>query len=123
MRGSAVCESDGRSSLDVGKTNAKLTLWSARGDDGVRCLERRVRRNDAIRAEGGAVAVPLRIARSTCTDSKTGFRQTLTEFAAAARISQRSFLSHTAPPRCWPTAIGSSLHRWTMRTSPRRRAR
>ncbi len=30
--------------FDVGKTNAKLTLWDARG----RCLERRVRRNDEV---------------------------------------------------------------------------
>jgi sugar (pentulose or hexulose) kinase len=34
--------------FDVGKTNAKLTLWERRG----RCLERRVRRNKPIRASG-----------------------------------------------------------------------
>lgn len=82
--------------FDVGKTNAKLTLWSARGDDGVRCLERRVRRNDAIRAEGGASGGAPAYRALDVHGLEDWLRQTLTEFASRANIAAIIPVAHGA---------------------------
>jgi sugar (pentulose or hexulose) kinase len=70
--------------FDVGKTNAKLTLWDARGC----CLERRVRRNVAVRASD------YRALDVQGLDD--WLARTLSEFARAANIGTIIPVAHGA---------------------------
>lgn len=70
--------------FDVGKTNAKLSLWDARG----RCLERRVRRNDEVRASAYRAL--------DAAGLEEWLAQTLTEFARNAPIRALIPVAHGA---------------------------
>ncbi len=70
--------------FDVGKTNAKLTLWDARG----RFLERHVRRNDEVRASGYRAL--------DAQGLEEWLAATLSEFARSARVSAIIPVAHGA---------------------------
>jgi sugar (pentulose or hexulose) kinase len=71
--------------LDIGKTNAKLTLWDETGA----CLETRVRRNEVVRAEQEYLALDVQ-------GIDGWLAQTLSEFSRRAHIGAIVPVAHGA---------------------------